>query len=78
MNLSSEEKQRVKQAMIEIMQLCEQLGLTHDLAESTLVVSLCSLIAGRYKDRASFDRAADLHLEAMKTLMSRARKQIQS
>lgn len=78
MNLSWKEKQQVKLAMIEIMQLCERIGLTHDLVESTLVVSLCSLIAGRYKDRASFDRAADLHLEAFKTLISRARKQIQS
>lgn len=77
MNLTPEEQKLLKAALFQTVKLYDDLGLSQDLAEETLVVALCTILSGRYsKDRAAFDAAVARHLQAFKGMAARTRERI--
>lgn len=77
MNLTPEEQRLLKAALFQTTKLYDDLGLSQDLAEETLVTALCAVLAGRHsKDRAAFDAASARHLGAFKKLIATARERI--
>lgn len=77
MNLTPEQQRLLKAAVFQTSKLYDNLGLSPDMAEYTLVVALSTIVAGRYsKDRVAFDQAVARHLEAFGTMTARARERI--